>query len=366
MKASRTTDVGLVILLLLVLVVGVFLVNAGERRVEIRATGHLQTMLMLRESVLRSYFESLRSEVALWSSRAIVIDILTRLTDASTANDAEAVRAIGSLETSDIDAAAPNRDNASLDTRVREFAEHHQYYDVFFISTEGDVLYTMAKEADYGTNLVAGPYSDTGLGRLFSQLTQSGDRAIAVEDFSLYAPSDNQPAAFLGAKVYSGDRWLGIYAIQIPEQPVNEIMQFSAGMGESGETYLVGKDGLMRSNSRFFDSSTVLKTEVTGSTVGKALAGEEGLEIIEDYRGTPVYSAYRRFEFEGIRWAVLAEQDVAEVRASIVNTRTWLAGAFALLCAIVLMLRFMLIRVALPSSLAALLGLSLVHLDDHD
>jgi methyl-accepting chemotaxis protein len=236
---------------------------------------------------------------------------------------------------------------------------------VFFISPEGDVLYTVAKEDDYGTNLLDGPYADTGLGRLFQYLHASpgGDR-VEFEDFSRYPPSNNQPAAFLGARVYADDEYVGVWAVQIPDAPVNEIMQFSAGMGETGETYLVGEDGLMRSDSRFFDTSSVLDTKVTGATVAKAFSGEIGLEIVDDYRGIPVYSAYRLFEFEGIRWAVLAEQDVAEVTRSVKSVRLWIGGGFVALCLVALLLRFMLLRVVLPTSIAAFLGVALIPTDE--
>ena len=205
--------------------------------------------------------------------------------------------------------------------------------------------------------------ADSGLGRLYAALMTSGDDIVAMEDFSLYAPSDNEPAAFLGAKVIQDGELLGVYAIQIPEQPINRILQFSAGMGETGEIYLVGEDRLMRCNSRFFSESTVLRTEVTAPTLENAFRDEVGFSIVDDYRGIPVYSAYRLFEFEGIRWALLAEKDVAEVNAPIVRTRWWLIAAVLLAIVIVLVLRFMLIRVVLPTSIAALFGLSMITME---
>jgi hypothetical protein len=140
------------------------------------------------------------------------------------------------------------------------------------IHANGDVLFTVAREQDYGTNLIDGPYADTGLGRLFRMLMAAGEDMVAMEDFSLYPPSNNQPAAFLGAKIIDDGELLGVYAIQIPEQPINRIMQFSAGMGETGEIYLVGEDRLMRSTSRFFEESTVLRLEVPGETFERAFA----------------------------------------------------------------------------------------------
>ena len=362
MKGSRAVNLTLAALLVGVIAAGVLFQRAFEQRVEDSATRQLTTMLMLRASVLTSYLESLRSEVTLWSGQPIVMDILERLTEANAANDTDAIAEFGSIDTAELGAAA-RIGLDTLDERLRRFARHHGYYDLFIISPEGDVLLTMAREADYGTNLIDGPYADTGLGRLFASLMTSSDDIVAMEDFSLYPPSNDEPAAFLGAKVIRDGELLGVYAIQIPEQPINRIMQFSAGMVETGEIYLVGEDRLMRSTSRFFDESTVLRAEVKGATLDKALNGETGVSIVDDYRGVPVYSAYRRFEFEGIRWAVLAERDVAEVRAPMVTARWWLAAGLALAIAITLVLRYMLVRIVLPTSIAALLGLTLVSME---
>ena len=314
MSSNRAVDLSLAALIVALIVAGLFFQRSNEQRAEADATRQLTTMLMLRESVLHSYLESLRSEVTLWSGQPIVKDILRRLNVVAQHGDSEAVENFGAIDSTELEGASRARGAQTVDEGIRKFAQHHSYYDVFFINPEGDILFTVAREDDYGTNLVDGPYADTGLGRLFAALMTSGDDIAAMEDFSLYPPSNNEPAAFLGAKVIEDGELLGVYAIQIPEEPINRIMQFSAGMGETGEIYLVGEDRLMRSTSRFFDESTVLRTTVTGATLEKALADEVGFAIVDDYRGIPVYSAFRLFEFEGIRWAVLAEKDVAEVR----------------------------------------------------
>ena len=44
-----------------------------------------------------------------------------------------------------------------------------QFYDIFIISPSGDVVYTAAREADYQTNLISGPYSQSGLASLFKR-----------------------------------------------------------------------------------------------------------------------------------------------------------------------------------------------------
>jgi methyl-accepting chemotaxis protein len=361
--SNRTVDLCLLGLVIALIVAAVFFARSYEQRAQAAATRQLTTMLMLRESVLQSYLESLRSEVTLWSSQPIVRDILGLLNAAHQESGTDAVDSIARLEATELENASDARGPGSLEERIREFAEHHDYYDVFFISPEGEILLTVAREEDLNTNLIDGPFADSGLGRLFATLMTSGDDIVAMEDFSLYSPSNNEPAAFLGAKVIQDGELLGVYAIQIPEQPINSIMQFSAGMGETGEIYLVGEDGLMRSTSRFFEESTVLRTEVTAPTLENAFRDEVGFSIVDDYRGIPVFSAFRLFEFEGIRWAVLAEMDVAEVWAPLIRARWWLAGAVGLAIIIILVLRFMLVRIVLPTSIAALFGLSMISME---
>src|SRR3546814_10597294 len=108
----------------------------------------------------------------------------------------------------------------------------------------------------------------------------------------------------------------------MPIGRINQVMQSAAGMGESGETYLVGPDFLMRSDSRFSKESTILKSKVEGETVKAALAGNAGVREIVDYRGVPVLSVYRPIDFEGVRWAILGEIDLAEMLAPVNAMRT--------------------------------------------
>ena len=86
-------------------------------------------------------------------------------------------------------------------------------------------------------------------------------------------------------------------------------------MGDTGETYFVGQDGLMRSDSRFSETSTILKQIVATRAVDKAITGEIGVEIIDDYRKVPVLSAFKPFDFLGQRWAILSEKAIAEIEA---------------------------------------------------
>lgn len=196
------------------------------------------------------------------------------------------------------------------------------FYDIFVIDPQGQVIYTAAREADYQTNLIHGPYATSGLAKLFQKARrQSGQ--ILLEDFSPYAPSNDEPAAFM-ATDFQIDGQLYIVAVQLSIDKINAVMQVREGMGQTGESYLVGQDGRMRSDSFLDSRHRNVKASFAG-TIGNngvettaslaALKGEAGLQYIDDYNHNPVVSAYAPVTAFGLQWALLAEVDVAEVSA---------------------------------------------------
>ncbi|MBI1301506.1 MAG: HAMP domain-containing protein [Alphaproteobacteria bacterium] len=199
----------------------------------------------------------------------------------------------------------------------RHFLQQRDYYDIFLFAPNGDLVYTVFKELDYATNINTGEWKDSDLGNAFraARDNPSIDNQIFF-DFEPYAPSHGVAASFISQPILDRDgSFAGVLVFQMPIARINKVMQVSAGMGESGETYIVGQDYLMRSDSRFAEpgQSTILKTKVTGATVEKGLAGDTGVEFVDDYRGISVLSAYGPFDFMGTRWAIMAEIDEAEI-----------------------------------------------------
>ena len=206
---------------------------------------------------------------------------------------------------------------------LANYMHKYGYYDVFIICAKhGHVMYTAAKEADLGTNLGHGPYRDSGLAKLWQRVVET--RKGVIEDFGPYAPSNNEPAAFIGYPVFDADKKLvAVVALQLSLESINTIMEERDGLGESGESYLVGPDKLMRSDS-YLDphghsvkasfAGTVKKNGVDTLASQKGLAGQTGAEIVLDYNGNPVLSAYGPVQVGDTTWALMAEIDEAEVR----------------------------------------------------
>ncbi len=197
----------------------------------------------------------------------------------------------------------------------KNFLEEYAYYDIFLVDGEtGDILYTVFKELDYGSNLVSGTYNTTNIARLFKDINSSSvaNNTVKLVDFESYAPSNGDPAAFIASPVYDGNQKIGAVIFQLPINKIDVVMQERAGLGETGETYLVGPDKMMRSNSRFSEKPTILVNKVDTEAAKDAIAGKTDYKIVKDYRGVPVLSAYMPFNVLGNNWAILAEIDKAE------------------------------------------------------
>jgi methyl-accepting chemotaxis protein len=202
----------------------------------------------------------------------------------------------------------------------RELQRTREYYDVFLFDLDGNLIYSVFKELDYATNVNSGQWKDTDLGVVFRQAAKGAEGRSHFADFHPYSPSYDAPASFISRPIYgaAGNK-VGVLVFQMPVGRLNAMMQQSTGLGETGETYIVGSDKLMRSDSRFSDESTILQTLVDTESATQALEGNSGVTEINDYRGVPVVSSYGALEFNGITWGILAEIDQAEIEAPITD-----------------------------------------------
>ena len=307
----------------------------------------LELLVELRQGAIAEYFATAEAEMRFWSGNQTLITALVEMNQAWADHGDSAADDIYRLYVTDnpsppgyllnLEDADDGSQYSALHKQVhesaRQFVTRRGYYDFFLIGPEGDVFYTVEKESDFTTNIVTGQWKDTGLAAAFTAAKRGNKgRIIAMSDMEPYGPSNGAPAMFVATALHDDqDQFVGVLALQLPTDTILGIMAYTSGMGESGETYLVGQDLLMRSDSRFTQESTVLTQKVDSPTVQRALAGEEGRGVIKDYRGIEVLSAYMPLEIGKFRWAVLAEMDSAEVIDFAASERPALAGALALI-----------------------------------
>jgi len=221
----------------------------------------------------------------------------------------------------------------SFGTRLRAYQEQSGVYDMFLIcAAHGHVMYTNEKESDIGENLAHGPYRNSGLADLWAKVVNTGKPAMV--DMAPYAPSRGAPAIFAGYPIHNTSKNLiGVVGFQIPVSQINDVMASRHGMGNTGESYLVGPDFLMRSDS-FLSPDTHSVTasfadpetgRVETLVVKEALAGKTDHQLTQNYLGEEVLSAYGPLTIRDLTWAVVSEIDTHEAFAPIARMKMLIA-----------------------------------------
>jgi len=228
-------------------------------------------------------------------------------------------------------------------SHFRKIAREYGYYDIFLMTPQkGHTVFTLRKESDFGIPIDDTPSSLRDVWRQTRTM-----EIVALSDTKPYPPSLNAPAQFMAAPIRDARRVIGILAIQISIESIDHIMQERSGTWETGETYLVGQDLRMRSDSSMDKrrhsvqaslNGTVKENGVDTPPTRAALAGEAGRMITRNYRGARVLSAYTPINILGVKWALIAEIEQKEIDARIARalntpliTLFFLSGAILIL-----------------------------------
>lgn len=254
------------------------------------------------------------------------------------------------------------------------------FEDSLILDTNGNVVYTAYKGADLGTNLFTGPYRTSLLADAYRQTLQatSVDQTI-VTDFERYPPSYDKPTPWVLSPIGSGGSIVGVLALQLPLDGINNVMTGDRGweedgLGATGETYLAGPDKLMRSVSRELLTNpdayaagviangtptevaerevevggSVLLQPVDTVAVNRARSGESGVTTDKDYIGPTSLVAYMPLDIPGLDWVLVAKIDEDEALAPVNtfarNIALSIAGIVLVVCILALFLSRLLTR----------------------
>ncbi|MBF0193088.1 MAG: methyl-accepting chemotaxis protein [Magnetococcales bacterium] len=308
--------------------------EALEKLTAIRSIKHKQ---------LDGYLKSIKDDVQLLSENHMMIDGLTEF---EAGWDKQGVNVTNNLTTMYIsqnpnppgkkhllDASKQkniyNKAHAKYHPWLRNVMENSDYADLYLVDHAGNIVYSTKKQLDFATNLNSGQWRETDLGKVYRMVKQNFRKGyVAFSDISPYTPRNNEPASFIASPIFDhkGNSH-GMLIFGVPLNRINAIMGERTGMGKTGDTYLIGTDKLMRSDSFLKSKYHTIANSFSNKEKGKvdtkgvrlALAGETGAKVILDYNNDPVLSAYAPVNFLGVRWAMLAEIDVAEAFSPIDN-----------------------------------------------
>ncbi|MCP4551728.1 MAG: hypothetical protein GY834_06745 [Bacteroidetes bacterium] len=206
---------------------------------------------------------------------------------------------------------------ASLTSDIKKMRQHFNryyiknyfvFYDILFVDMTGSVFYTLRKEADINIDMSSNGKS---LGRLQKAILNKPDQEVFI-DYYEYTPS-SEPAAFFIEPVYKQDVQKGWIILQCSVNSMNSIFSATDELGQTGETFLVNRQGLMLTESYFKGYSTILKERLDDRNIKAKFNEKKGHRVVTDYRGEIALSSFEVFEFLGTSWLVVAKIDKDEV-----------------------------------------------------
>ncbi|GAA4495688.1 methyl-accepting chemotaxis protein [Pseudaeromonas paramecii] len=233
----------------------------------------------------------------------------------------------------------------------RKMLDEFGFYDLFLINEQGRVVYSVFKEADFAAPLASGALASSGLARAWHAAQQADRGQVRLTDFSPYFPSYGAPAAFLSVPIFEGESRLGSLIVQLPQAQLNDLMTSrqqwtNLGLGQTGEAFLVGADGLARSDSRLLltepdrflaevgasgqQSPAALQAmadrhiatgylQLDQDLVQRGLAGESAVIQGTDYAGRQAILSFAPVEVMGQTWLVVAQMMRDEANASLLS-----------------------------------------------
>lgn len=236
--------------------------------------------------------------------------------------------------------------DARFNDYFSEIVTRFEYQDAVLLDTRGNVVYSVDKGVDLGTNILTGPYRESNLRDAYQKaLGANVIDFVWITDYEPYQPHLNAPTAWLVSPVGTEGRIEGVLALPMPISKINRIMTAdrrwdTAGMSTTTETYLAGSDHLMRSDSRVFLEDpkkyereavsagtppdvvtkaiqlggTTLVQPVADAGLRAAQRGQSGMSTGTSYLGNRELQAYAPLTVphSDLHWSVLATRDESE------------------------------------------------------
>ncbi|MFS4458673.1 ATP-binding protein [Bdellovibrio sp. HCB2-146] len=142
---------------------------------------------------------------------------------------------------------------AAIHPLLHDFAQQYHLEDLVLIDTSGQVLYTVEKSFNFGTNLAKGVLSSSPLAQAYRWSLSASPRNYQVFDLAPQSSFVAKNSLWISVPVYDETRLLGSLVAQVAESRIQEILRQDG----SAEVLLLGK----------YDSPPNLKSLQTSTRV---------------------------------------------------------------------------------------------------
>jgi two-component system, sensor histidine kinase and response regulator len=185
-------------------------------------------------------------------------------------------------------------------------------YDLFLIDPKGNLLYTVAKESDLGTNLNYGPYAKTKFADTFRKTLNDGKTYYS--DLERYGPSNDGLYGFLTTPIVNEEgNLIGVIAMQVKPDKIFQLFQYEQKL-EGISHYMISDDGTLRSS--IDNSNEILIRKIKTEQVKRfqeehhtdhEVEHDEEVIYYTGPAGNPVYGLHQRIEIMDVKYGVISE-----------------------------------------------------------
>ncbi|MDG1266725.1 MAG: cache domain-containing protein, partial [Ilumatobacter sp.] len=242
-----------------------------------------------------------------------------------------------------LDDAGDGSDWTDIHRRVhpvyREVVTRLDLLDLYLIEPDGDVVYSVSKGPDLGTNMRTGPYSGSVVANTFKNVVVAPEDGAFVSDLRFYDAVPGVPVGAVASPILEEFGLAGVLLVTYSASRLTDLVTADesweeAGLPETGDVYLFGAGGTTRTDPRAFledpkkylddamaeglidDSdralieaigTTVLTQSVPDGTADAGFEGDESVRSTSNVTGTPVLSITVPVVSDLVDWFVVAE-----------------------------------------------------------
>ncbi len=213
------------------------------------------------------------------------------------------------------------------------------YQDILLLDINGNIRFSAILNQSEKHDVDLDHLNAPALNQLVETVVRTNEPVMT--DLSYYAPRLTH-SIFMGAPILDPEgKITSILVFQIDAAQVSALIEQNAYLGKTGETFLVGADHLIRSNSRFSKENEILKRKIETIAVEHAVAeGLSGTRKMTDYRGVNVLSAYSPLSMNqrlgtDFDWAIVTNISTDEAFEFLTNLRFQYMWTVLLLLALV-------------------------------
>ena len=341
--------------------VGMLSYVAGADTVTALTEDRLRTMAVSRAQGLEKLLQSVKDDLLATASSGGIVSGIQNLVlgwaQVGADNGAAARKAFISdnpnpadgrelLDTAKISGASMyTMSHQRLHVGLRGQLKARGYEDIYVFDANANLIYSVKKLDDYALSFAkGGKYADSPLAEAYAAASKITDHAqVAFVDSTPYAVTPDRPGSFMAAPVYNGKEFLGVVAFRLPGGVIDGMMNDKLGLGETGETFYVGTDHLMRSDSQFSEGNDIITTSFETPEVDAALSADtSSFGKSSNYRGLTLLEATVPVSFEGHKWALVAAVGEDEALKPVMDMRNsiLMGSAIVLVLAVALGILF--------------------------